>query len=125
MLSRSWPKLVAASVVLALCIAAIQAWRADRRVRAQLATELAATKQLLTAADARQRDRDTQLTQSLAAIDAQKRAIVTPAQILSQLQKNIPLPAPITLQSDRAVPVGARFTLHARRGGPAQAGASP
>ena len=90
-----------------LCVAAVQAWRADRRDRAQLAAELAATKQLLTAADARQHDRDTQLAQTLAAFAAQKRAVVTPAQIIKNLPNTLPLPAPITLQGDRASSVGA------------------
>lgn len=35
----------------------------------------------------------------LAALNAQKRAIVTPAQIVRELQKNIPMPAPLMLQS--------------------------
>src|SRR5215831_10870280 len=111
MLQRSWSKLVVASVAFVLCAAAIQAWRADHRDRALLTAELATTKQLLSAADSRQRDRDAQLAQTLAALDAQKRAIVSPAQIVRELQKNIPLPEPITLQMERAAPVGARFSL--------------
>lgn len=100
MFSRLWPKLIAAFVALILCFAVVEAWRADRRDRAQLASELHATKQLLTAADARQRDRDAQLAQTLSALDAQKRATVTPAQIAQELAKNISLPAPIMLQAD-------------------------
>ncbi len=83
-----------------LCLAVFHAWRADQRDRAQLAAELAATKQLLAAADARQHDRDAQLAQTLTALAAEKRAIVTPAQIVRELPKNIPLPAPIVLQSN-------------------------
>ena len=75
------------------------AWRADRRDRSQLESELAATKLLLTAADARQHDRDVQLAQSLAALAAEKRTIVTPAQIIRDLPSQIPLPSPIVLQS--------------------------
>ena len=107
MLPPSWPKLAAISLALILCVALVQAWRADRRDRAQLAAELAATKQLLTAADARQHARDTQLQQTLAQLAAEKRAIVTPAQILRVLPNAIPLPAPITLQDARASSVGA------------------
>lgn len=106
MLSRSWPKLIAASLALILCVAVVEAWRADRRDRAQLASELAATKQLLAAADARQRARDAQLAKTLSALDAQKRAIVTPEQIVRHLSKNIPLPAPVTLQSGQASSAG-------------------
>jgi type II secretory pathway pseudopilin PulG len=83
-----------------LCGAIVYAWQADRRDRAQLAAELASTKQLLVAADARQHDRDAQLAQTLAAFAEQKRSIVTPAQIVRELQKNIPLPAPLNLQPD-------------------------
>jgi hypothetical protein len=102
MLSRSWLKLAAACLALILCVAAVQAWRADRRDRAQLAVELAATRQLLAAADTRQHDRDAQLAQTLAALAAEKRAVVTPAQILRELPKQLPLPAPITLQTPPA-----------------------
>jgi hypothetical protein len=98
-LSQSWLKLFAASLALLLCIAAVQAWRADQRDRAQLAAELASAKQLLAAADSRQHDRDAQLAQTLAALASEKRTIITPAQILRELPSVIPLPAPITLQT--------------------------
>jgi len=91
-------KLAALLMGVALFVAAIAAWRTDRRDRAQLASELAATKQLLAAADARQHDRDAQLSQTLAALATEKRTIVTPAQIIRELPKTIPLPAPVTLQ---------------------------
>lgn len=108
MLPQSWPKLVAIFLGLILFVALVQAWRADHQDRAQLAAELAATKQLLTSADARQHDRDTQLQQTLAQLAAEKRAVATPAQILRELPRTIPLPAPLTLQSNRnASPVGA------------------
>ena len=107
MLPQSWPKLVAIFLGLILFVALLQAWRADRRDRAQLAAELAATKQLLTAADARQHARDAQLQQTLAQLAAEKRSVVSPAQILRDLPKAIPLPAPITLQADRTSSVGA------------------
>ena len=115
MLQSSWSKLAVASLALVLCAAAIQAWRADHRDRAQLTAELAATKKLLTAADARQRDRDTQLAHTLAAIDAQKRATLTPAQIIQQLQKSIPLPEPIALQATPSSTGDARDTTNRAR----------
>ncbi len=106
--SRFLLKLAAVVVAAALCVALVQAWRADQRDRAQLAAELAATKQLLTAADARQHDRDTQLAQTLATLAAEKRTVATPAQIVRNLANEIPLPAPITLQADHnASSVGA------------------
>ena len=75
------------------------AWRADRRDRAQLASELAATKQLLAAANASQQDRDAQLSKTLSALAAQKRKVKTPAQIVRELPREIGLPSPIVLQS--------------------------
>lgn len=121
-----WPKLIAASLALILCVAVVEAWRADRRDRAQLAAELASTKQLLAAADARQRDRDVQLTQTLSALAAQERSIVTPAQILSALPKTLPLPEPITFQSASPSSVGTSLgspTTNAST--PASSAASP
>ena len=104
---RFWLKLAAFATAVALLVAAVEAWRADRRDRAQLAAELAATKQLLVAAGARQHDRDTQLAQTLATLAAEKRTVVTSAQILRALPKTLPLPEPISLQADRASSVGA------------------
>ena len=104
MTSPFWLRLVALVVVAVLGAAAIQAWRADRRDRSQLESELAATKQLLAAADVRQHDRDTQLAQTLATLAAEKRTIVTPAQIVRELPSQIPLPSPITLQTAPALP---------------------
>jgi hypothetical protein len=97
-------KLAAFLVAVVLFVALIEAWRADRLDRAQLAAELAATKQLLAAADARQHERDTQLTQTLAALASEKRTIITPAQIVRDLPRKLSLPAPITLQSAPAGP---------------------
>jgi type II secretory pathway pseudopilin PulG len=109
--SRFYIRLAALGLAAILCVAAVQAWRADRRDRAQLAAELASTKQLLAAADARQHDRDTQLAQTLSVLDSEKRTIVTPAQIIRELPKSLPLPAPVTLPPDNASSVGARFSL--------------
>jgi hypothetical protein len=77
-------KVSALLAAVVLCLVLLEAWRADRRDRAQLNAELAATKQLLAAADARQHDRDAQLAQTLATLAAEKRTIVTPAQIVRE-----------------------------------------
>ena len=92
-------KLAITGVIITFCVATFFVWRADQRDRAQLTAELAATKQLLAAADSRQHDRDSQLAQTLAALAAEKRTVVTPAQIASELSKTIPLPNPIALQT--------------------------
>lgn len=102
--SGTWLKLAAILFAVLLAIALFEAWRADRRDRDQLEAELAATKQQLTAADTRQRDRDTQLAQTLASLAAEKRTVTTPSQIIHDLPSVLPLPTPLTLQPDRAAP---------------------
>ncbi len=92
--ARYWIRLAEVTVVSLLALAVYFSWRADRRDRSQLESELAATKQLLVAADTRQHDRDIQLAQTLAFLAAQKRTIVTPAQIVRELPSQIPLPSP-------------------------------
>ena len=74
-------------------------WRANRRDTDRLAEDLATANQSLAQADARQRDRDKQLLQTLTTLAAEKRNITTPAEILRDLPQQIPLPSPITLQS--------------------------
>src|SRR6266849_9045515 len=71
--ARYWIRLAELTFAFLLAIAVYFSWRADRRDRAQLNAELAATKQLLATADARQHDRDSQLAQTLAALAAEKR----------------------------------------------------
>jgi hypothetical protein len=103
-LPRYWIRLAEIAVAFLLALIVYFSWRADRRDRDQLAAELAATKQLLSAADARQHDRDAQLAQTLATLAAEKRTIVTPAQIVRELPSQISLPSPIVLQSPPASP---------------------
>ena len=102
--ARYWIRLAELTFAFLLALALHFSWRADQRDRSRLASELAATKQLLAAADARQRDRDTQLAQTLATLAAEKRATATPAQIVRELPSQIPLPSPIALQSAPASP---------------------
>ncbi len=104
MLAKHWIHLAELTIAILLALAVYFSWRADQRDRAQLSAELAATKQLLAAADARQHDRDAQLAQTLATLAAEKRTIVTPAQILRDLPNQISLPSPIVLQSTPALP---------------------
>jgi hypothetical protein len=92
-------QITAMILAVVLGVAVLVAWRADRRDRAQLATELAATKKALANADARQRGRDSQLAETLSGLATLKRTIVTPSQILREIPREIPLPSPINLQS--------------------------
>lgn len=104
MSTRYLIRLAELAVVVLLALAVFFSWRADLRDRAQLASELAATKQLLAAADARQHERDAQLAQTLAIIADEKLTVVTPAEVIHDLPTQISLPAPITLQTPQSAP---------------------
>jgi len=99
MSSRFWIRLAEIGVVIALSAAILFAWRADRRDRAQLTSELLAAKQVIAAADAREHDRDSGLAQTLAAIASEKKSVIDSRQILQRLPKEIGLPVPITLET--------------------------
>jgi hypothetical protein len=109
MLTRIWLKLAEILVPVILATTIFVAWQADRRDRAQLATQLAAAQQTIAQAAASQHDRDTLLNQTLAQIAAQKQSAANPAQILKDLPGAITLPQPITLQPSNTENVGARF----------------
>jgi len=98
MINHPWIRLAELALAGALIAVIFFAWRDDRRDHTQLAAQLAAAQQALNAADARQHDRDTQLQQSLAAIAAQKRSIQTPAQILADLPRQLPLPTALVIE---------------------------
>jgi hypothetical protein len=76
---------------------AIHAWLASRDEQQRLKGTLAAQKQLLDAADARERARETALNATLAQIEKLKRAAQTPEEIVRDLPKYLPLPQPIRL----------------------------
>ena len=76
---------------------AIHAWLASRDEQQRLKSTLAAQKQLLDAADARERARETALNATLAQIEKLKRTAQTPEEIVRDLPKYIPLPQPIRL----------------------------
>jgi type II secretory pathway pseudopilin PulG len=87
---------IAAAIIVVIALVAIYvSWRAEIRSRAELATELAAAKQALTAVEERQQARDAKLADTLGAIAAEKRAVRSPAQIVRDLPNQIPLPVPI------------------------------
>ncbi|MGC1491776.1 MAG: hypothetical protein WA798_10395 [Candidatus Acidiferrum sp.] len=99
MTSRIWLRLAEILVPVILAITIYVSWQADRRDRAQLASQLAAAQKTISDAAASQHDRDTLLNQTLAQLAAQKQAATTPALILKDLPSALPLPAPITLQA--------------------------
>jgi hypothetical protein len=109
MLTRIWLKLAEILVPVILAVTICVSWQADRRDRAQLAMQLAASQKTIADAAASQHDRDTLLNQTLAQIAAQKQSTATPNQILQDLPSAITLPQPITLQPSNTENVGARF----------------
>jgi hypothetical protein len=78
---------------------AAHAWFAARADQQRLQSALASEKQLLDAADSRERARAATLNDTLAQIDALKRATQTPTQIVRDLPQYLSLPQPITLAS--------------------------
>jgi hypothetical protein len=100
-------EIAAFCAALLLAALAFHAWLAARDDQIRLAATLSAQKQLLDAADARERDRAATLKETLAQIDALKRTTQTPAQILANLPKYLPLPEPITLAPSSAVSTAA------------------
>lgn len=87
------------ATVLALLVAAmaVHAWMAERDDQLRMQATIAAQKQLLDAADVRERERDSALKDTVAQIESLKRAAQTPAEILRDLPKYLPLPQPITM----------------------------
>lgn len=112
-------------VLVLLAIAIVESWRADRRDRAQLATQLAAAQQTISEAATHQKDRDAALTQTLAQIAELKQSVVTPAQILNALPKTIALPAPFTLTAPNIRPSADTPPAHSAEDPHHQRAASP
>ncbi len=113
MSARIWLKLAEILVPAILAISIFVSWQADRRDRAQLATQLAAAQQTIAQASVNQHDRDAALNQTLAQIAAQKQAKVTPEQILTALPRALSLPAPISFRPSTLGHVGARLIVPA------------
>jgi hypothetical protein len=96
---RYWIRILELVFGVGLALAWFFSWRAERSDRMQLAAELAATKQLVAAADAQQHNRDAQLAETLKSLAAEKHSVVTPAQVIRELPRELSLPSPIVLQS--------------------------
>jgi hypothetical protein len=97
MTPRRIVELVAFLAALLLGALAFHAWLASHDDQLRLQAVLTSQKQLLDAADARERDRQASLKDTLAQIEALKRSAKTPAQILRELPQFLSLPQPITL----------------------------
>jgi hypothetical protein len=88
-------------ILLAVLLAAMasHAWLTEHDDRLRMQATIATQKQALDAADSREHDRAATLKDTLAQIDALKRQIQTPAQVIRDLPKFLSLPQPITLDS--------------------------
>ncbi len=82
---------IAVLVLVALAALGVRSWLASRDSVVELRATLAAHKQVLEQTEARQRERDVVLTKALAAIEAAKRAVQTPAQAAAQIPQILPL----------------------------------
>jgi hypothetical protein len=102
-----------ATLLVALTITALaaHAWLAARADQQRLQSTLAAQKQLLDAADSRERARAATLDATLAQIAALKRAAQTPTQIVRELPQYLPLPQPITLATPAPLPAAPNAQL--------------
>jgi hypothetical protein len=90
-------EITAFSVLLLVAALAVHAWLSSHDDQLRLQATLATQKQLLDAADARERDRNTSLNTTLAQITALKRDTQTPEEILRELPKYLSLPQPVTM----------------------------
>jgi hypothetical protein len=96
--------------LLALLVAAmaIHAWLAGHDDQLRMQATIVAQKQVIDAADVRERDRATALKNTLAQIEALKRSVQTPAEVLRDLPKYLPLPQPITMDPSSGEASGAQ-----------------
>ena len=99
-MTRRTLEIAAFATALLVASLAAHAWLASRDEQVRLASTLAAQKQLIDAADARERSRQPALDSTLAQIEKLKRTTQTPAQIVRDLPKYLPLPQPITLAAN-------------------------
>lgn len=97
MTTRRTIELAAFAIALLIAAMAVHAWLSSRDEQQRLATTLAQQKQLLDAADTRERTRQSALNDTLAQIEKLKRATQTPQQIVAALPKLLSLPQPITI----------------------------
>jgi hypothetical protein len=89
---------VLAAALIAIVLLA-EAWRSARRDSEQLHTTLASQNAAMQQAEAREKQRDTQLTSALDAIAAQKRAVQTAQQAARVIPTVLPpLPLPVSIQ---------------------------
>lgn len=92
---RFWLHLAAVAVLCVLAIAVFAAWRADRRERDRLQSELSAAQKAVAQLTAAQAARHAQLNRTLRGLAGQKRSVNSPAAALRALRDVLPLPSAI------------------------------
>lgn len=96
---------IATLAVLVLAALGVRSWLAARDATTQLTATIAAQKQLLGEATAREQQRDTVLTTTLASVARAKNSVQTPAQAAAQIPSILPaLPAPVLLNIPAPTP---------------------
>jgi len=91
---------IAGLLTLAFAVFLSRSWLESHDDRLRLSAALDAQKQIIAAADSRERDRASELRDVLEKIAALKHATQTPEQILRALPQSLPLPEPIKLQAE-------------------------
>ena len=116
-MTRRTIELLAFLAALLLAALAFHAWLASHDEQQRLQSTLATQQQLIDAADARERDRNTALSDTLAQIAKLKATAQTPEEILGSLRQYLHLPQPITLQTNPAANVAAAKSARANADG--------
>jgi hypothetical protein len=116
-MTRRTIELLAFVAALLLATLAFHAWLASHDEQQRLQATLAAQKQLLDAADAREHDRNAALNVTLAQIAQLKSSTQTPEQILRNLQQELSLPQPLTLATPPAAAQNRSAGLPVRQAG--------
>jgi hypothetical protein len=101
-MTRRTIEIIAFFIALLLAGLALSAWLQSRGEQQRLQSTLDSQKKLLAAADARENNRNSTLTDVLAQINALKNNVQTPGEIVRDLPKYLPLPQPITLNAPTA-----------------------
>lgn len=101
---RIW--LPAAACVVLLAAFFVREERSWRRERARLGAEISAARLVAQQAEARQRERESQLQDALRQIAERKRRVNTAREVVRALPQELPLPAPITLPPGAAAQTG-------------------
>jgi hypothetical protein len=117
-MTRRAIEFVALFVSLLIAAFAFHAWLDARDEQHRLQITLATQKQLLDAADSREKDRNAALATTLAQIAKLKSSTQTPQEIVRALQEQLSLPQPITLSASNPASVSrsAVFTPSDARG---------